>query len=49
MQVKEAKVRIGHGATGWFQIGKGVQKHSILSPCLFNLSAGYIRQKPGLD
>ena len=46
---QEAKVRIGHGATGWFQIGKGVQQHSILSLCLFNLSAGYIRQKPGLD
>ena len=39
---QEATVRTGHGPTGWFQIGKGVCQGCILSPCLFNLHAGYI-------
>ena len=39
---QEATVRIGHGTTGWFQIGKGVRLGYILSPCLFNLYAEYI-------
>ena len=34
---QEARVRTGHGATDWFQIGKGVCQSCILSPCLFNL------------
>ena len=34
-----ATVRTGHGATDWFQIGKGVRQGCILSPCLFNLYA----------
>ena len=34
---QEATVRIGHGTTDWFQIGKGVWQDCILSPCLFNL------------
>ena len=33
---QEATVRTGHGATDWFQIGKGVHQGCILSPCLFN-------------
>ena len=33
---QEATVRIGHGTTDWFQIGKGVCQDYILSPCLFN-------------
>ena len=33
----------------WFQIGKGVHKVYILSPCLFNLYAEYIMQNAGLD
>ena len=33
---QEAAVRIGHGKTDWFQIGKGVCQGCILSPCLFN-------------
>ena len=37
-----AIVRTGHGTTDWFQIGKGVCKGCILSPCLFNLYAEYI-------
>ena len=39
---QEATVRTGHGATDWFQIGKGVRQGCILSPCLFNLSMEYI-------
>ena len=34
-----ATVRIGHGTTDCFQIGKGVHQGCILSPCLFNLYA----------
>ena len=30
---QEATVRTGHGTTVWFQIGKGVLKGCILSPC----------------
>ena len=39
---QEATVRTGHGATDWFQIGKGVHQGRILSPCIFNLYAEYI-------
>ena len=45
---QEATVRTGHGTTDWFQFGKGVQQGCILSPCLFNLYAEYIRQNAGL-
>ena len=45
---QEATVRTGHGTTDWFQIGKGVCG-CILSPCLFNLYAGYIMRNAGLD
>ena len=38
---QEATVRTGHGTTDWFQIRKGVPQICILSPCLFNLYAGY--------
>ena len=46
---QEARVRIGHGITDWFQIGKGVRQGPILSPCLFNLYAEYILRNIGLD
>ena len=46
---QEATVRIGHGTTDWFKIGKGVCHGCILSPCLFNLSAEYIMRNAGLD
>ena len=38
---QEATVRIGHGKTDWYQIGKGVHQGCILSPCLFNLYVEY--------
>ena len=46
---QEAKVRIRHGTTDWFQIGKGECHGYILSPCLFNLYAVYIMRKAGLE
>ena len=39
---QEATIRTTHETTDWFQIGKGVDKLCILSPCLFNLYAEYI-------
>ena len=39
---QEVAVRISHGTTNWFQIGKGVRQGSILSSCLFNLYAEYM-------
>ena len=46
---QEATVRTGHGATDWFQIGKGVRQGCILSPCLFNFYAESIMRNAGLD
>ena len=46
---QEATVRNGHGATDWFQIGKGVRQGYTLSPCLFNLHAEYIMQNTRLN
>ena len=45
---QEATVGTGHGATDWFQIGKGVCQDCILSPCLFNFYAEYIMRNAGL-
>ena len=46
---QEAAVRTGHGATDWFQIGRGVCQGCILSPCLFNFYAEYIMRNAGLE
>ena len=46
---QEATVRTGHGTTDWFQIRKGVHQGYILSPCLFNFYAEYIRRNAGLE
>ena len=46
---QETEVRTGHWTTDWFQIGKGVCQGCILSPCLFNLYAEYIKRNAGLD
>ena len=46
---QKATVRTGHGTTDWFQIGKGVRQVCILSPCLFNLYAEYIKRNAGLE
>ena len=46
---QEATVRIGHGTTDWFHIGKGVRQGCILSLCLFNFYAEYIMRNSGLD
>ena len=46
---QDATIRPGHGTTDWFQIGKGVCQGCILSPCLFNLYAGYIIRTAGLE
>ena len=44
---QEATVRTRHGKTDWFQVGKGIRQDCILSPCLFNLCAGYIMRNAG--
>ena len=46
---QEATVRIGHGTTDWFQIGKGVRQRCMLSSWLFNLYAEYIMTNAGLE
>ena len=46
---QEATVRTRYGTTDWFQIGKGVCQGCILSPCLFNLYAGYVIGNVGQD
>ena len=46
---QEATVRMGHGTTDCFQIGKGVYQGCILSTCLFNLYAENIMRNARLD
>ena len=46
---QEGTVRTGQGTMDWVQIGKGVHQGCILSPCLYNLYAGYIMRNAGLD
>ena len=50
MQVRKQQLELDMElSTDWFQIGKGVRQGCILSPCLFNLYAGYIMRNAGLD
>ena len=42
-------VRTGHGTTDRFQSGKGEPQGCVLSPCLFNFYADYIKQNAMLD
>ena len=46
---QEATVRTGYETTDWFQIGNGVCRGCILSPCLFNLYAQYIMRNTGVE
>ena len=46
---QEATIRIVHGTTDWFHIGKGICQGCILTPCLFNLYAEYIMRNAGLQ
>ena len=46
---REATVTTRHEMMDWFQIQKGVHQGCILSPCWFNLYAGYIMWNTGLD
>ena len=46
---QKATVRTGHGTTDRFQIRKGVCQGCILSPCLFNFYAEYIKRNAGLE
>ena len=47
--VQEATVRTRHGIMNWLKIEKGVCQGCILSPCLFNFYAEYIKRNAGLD
>ena len=46
---QEATLRTRHGTIDWFHIRKGVHQGCILSLCLFNLYAEYLRRNGGLD
>ena len=46
---QEATVRIRHGKTNWFKIGKGVLQGCILSPCLFSFYAESIMRNARMD
>ena len=46
---QEATVGTGHGASDWFQIGKGVHQGCIFSPCLSNFYAEYLMRNAGLN
>ena len=43
------KQQLIHGTMDWFKIGKGIRQGYILSLCLFNLYAEYIKQNAGLN
>ena len=45
---EEAIVSTGHETADWFQIENRVYQGGILSPCLFNLCAEYIKRNARL-
>ena len=49
MQVRKQQLELDMEQIDWFQVGKGVRQGCILSPCLFNLYAGYIMRNTGLE
>ena len=49
MQVRKQQLELDMHGTDWFQIGKGVHKGCILSPCLFILYAEYVMENARLD
>ena len=48
MQVRKQQLEVDMEQQTGFQIGKGVRQACILSPCLFNLYAEYIRRNARL-
>ena len=46
---QEATVRMGHGTTDWFKIGKRIHQGHKLWSCLFNLYAEYIMRNASLN
>ena len=44
---QEATVRTGHGTTDWFQIGKEVRQHCMLSPAYLTYMQGTSCKMPG--
>ena len=46
---QEATVRTEQETTDQFKVGKGLCQGCILSPCLFNSYAEYIKRNAGLD
>ena len=49
MQAKKQQLKTGDKTTNLFKIGKGVWQGCVLSLCLFNLYAEYIKQNAGLN
>ena len=47
MQIKKQQLELDMKQKNWFQIGKGVCKDRMLSPCLFNSFAEYIMRNAG--
>ena len=49
MQVKKQQLELDMEQQTCFRIGKGIHQGCVLTPCLFNLYAGYIMRNAGLD
>ena len=46
---QQSTIRTGDGTTEWFKIGKRVWQGCMVSLCLFNFYAEYIKQNARLD